>query len=76
MTKTSHIGSLLALLLASACGNPNSAPPSSPTKDVPPTTSDGEVVGADREPPAQKLQEGPQLDSHEGLKPAAQPGKD
>ena len=80
MTKTLPIARLLALLvLAPACGNPNSAPPTSPTNDVQPpttTTGNGEVMGADRVPPAQKLEEGPRLDTQEGLKPAAQPGKD
>jgi hypothetical protein len=30
-------------------------------------------MGADNVSPAQKLDEGPQLDSQDGLKPAAQP---
>ncbi len=76
MTKTLEFRSLLTALLLAACGNPNSAPPTSPTNDVQPpttTTGDGEVMGADRVPPGQKLQEGPKLDAQEGLKPAAQP---
>ena len=80
MTEISKFSSFFAaLLLSSACGNPNSAPPSSPTNDVQPpttTTGNGEVMGADRVPPAQKLEQSPKLDSQEGLKPAAQPGKD
>lgn len=76
MTKTFPLRSLLAGLLLVACGNPNSPPPGSPTNDVKPpitNTGDGEVMGADRVPPAQKLQEGPKLDSQDGLKPAAKP---
>lgn len=76
MTKTFELHWLLAGLLLVACGNPNSAPPSSPTNDVQPpttTTGNGEVMGADRVPPAQKLEEGPKLDSNEGIKPAAKP---
>jgi hypothetical protein len=70
------LGSFLAALLLVACGNPNSAPPTSPTNDVQPpttTTGDGEVMGADRVPPGQKLEQGPRLDSQQGLKPAAKP---
>jgi hypothetical protein len=64
--------------LLSACGSPAN-PPQSPTNDnTPPTTTtgDGKVIGADEVPPAQKLEEGPRLDSNDGLKPAAQPGHD
>ena len=64
--------------LLTACGSPAN-PPQSPTNDnTPPTTTtgDGKVIGADEVPPAQKLQEGPTLDSKDGLKPAAQPGHD
>jgi hypothetical protein len=68
--------SLCALVaLASACSSPATAP-KSPTNDVQPpatTTGSGEVMGADRVSPAQKLEEGVQVDSHEGVKPAAQP---
>lgn len=65
---------LLLPLLALACGP--SSPPKSPTNDVtPPTTNtgDGEVMGADRVSPAQKLDQGPKLDSSEGIKPAPKP---
>jgi hypothetical protein len=67
----------VAALLA-ACGSPAN-PPQSPTNDnTPPTTTtgDGKVMGADEVPPGQKLQEGPKLDSQDGLKPAATPGHD
>ena len=67
----------VALLLA-ACGAPAS-PPQSPTNDVQPpatTTGDGQVVGADGVPPAQKLEEGPSLDSRDGVKPAATPPRE
>jgi len=67
----------LAALLA-ACGSPAS-PPQSPINDTqPPTprTSDGKIVGADEVPPAQKLEEGPKLDSRDGVKPAATPAHD
>ena len=68
--------SLCALVaLLGACSSPSS-PPKSPTNDVQPpatTTGNGEVMGADRVSPAQKLEEGVKLDSHEGVKPAAQP---
>jgi hypothetical protein len=51
------------------------APPSSPTDRDPstPTTSDGEPIGADRQPPTQKLQQGPRIDSNDGVKPSATP---
>ena len=68
--------SLCALLaVLGACSSPATAP-KSPTNDVQPpatTTGNGEVMGADRVSPAQKLEEGVKVDSHEGLKPAAQP---
>lgn len=68
---------LLLPLLALACGP--SSPSKSPTHDVtPPTTNtgDGEVMGADRVTPGQKLEQGPQLHSREGLKPAPKPGSE
>jgi hypothetical protein len=55
---------LLAVLcnpLVLGCGGKGDSPVRSPTVDYPlPSvqTSDGEVVGADREPPGDKLQEG------------------
>jgi hypothetical protein len=67
------LGALVALL--GACSSP-ATPPRSPTNDVDPpatTTGDGEVMGADRVSPGQKLEEGIKVDSHEGVKPAAQP---
>lgn len=69
---------LAAALLLAACGSPGN-PPQSPTNDnTPPTTTtgDGKVLGADEVPPGQKLEQGPKLDSREGLKPAATPGHD
>jgi hypothetical protein len=67
------LGALVALL--GACSSP-ATPPRSPTNDVDPpatTTGDGEVIGADRVSPGKKLEEGIKVDSHEGVKPAAQP---
>jgi hypothetical protein len=64
----------LGLVLA-ACGSPAS-PPQSPTNDVqPPSTSpgDGKVIGADQVPPAQKLEQGPTLDSRDGVQPSQTP---
>ena len=74
MTRIALFSSALTLAtLLAACGSP-ATPPQSPTNDAQgPTTSDGEAVGADRVPPAQKLQEGPKLDSKHGVEPAATP---
>jgi hypothetical protein len=76
MTRPTTLCSVLALaVLLGACGQPNS-PTKSPTNDVQPpttTTGNGEVMGADRVSPAQKLEQGPKLDAKDGLKPAAQP---
>jgi len=72
---TPLISSFTLLVLLGACSSP-ATPPKSPTNDVEPpatTTGNGEVMGADRVSPGQKLQEGVQLDSQEGVKPAAQP---
>lgn len=72
-------GCLIALGLLLSCKAPQSPNPTSPTRDVqPPATDpgDGEIIGADRMPPAQKLEEGPKLDSDQGLKPADQPPKE
>ena len=65
----------LAVLLA-ACGGSAASPPRSPGDDTDPstpTTADGKAVGADGVTPAQKLQEGPKLDSQHGVEPAATP---
>jgi hypothetical protein len=66
------LGVMVALL--GACSSPGT-PPKSPNDVQPPTTAtgDGEVMGADRVSPGQKLEEGLTVDSHEGVKPAAQP---
>jgi hypothetical protein len=65
----------VAILLA-ACAT--GAPPQSPHEvdSTAPTTSDGEVIGADREQPAKKLDESPKVDSQQGVKPAATPASD
>jgi hypothetical protein len=68
---------LLLPLLGLACG-PSSPTKTPPTHDVtPPTTNtgDGEVMGADRVAPGQKLNQGPKLDSSKGLQPAPKPGE-
>jgi hypothetical protein len=68
---------LLPALVLAACGP--SSPSKSPTNDVtPPTTNtgDGEVMGADRMAPGDKLDQGPKLDSNEGLKPADKPASE
>jgi hypothetical protein len=76
---TNKLRWILATLLLSACKSPQGPVPRSPTHDnEPPATSpgDGEVVGADKVPPAQKLEEGPKLDSERGAEPAREPGSD
>jgi hypothetical protein len=61
----SLLSALVALLLAPLPGclqTSGGAPLRSPSNDyrpAPPTTSDGEVIGADRKAPADKLAEGP-----------------
>jgi hypothetical protein len=68
--------SCLLSVLSSACASPQvapAAPPSSERDPSAPTTSDGEVVGADRVPPSQKLEQGPRVDTNDGVKPAATP---
>ncbi|HVU04557.1 MAG TPA: hypothetical protein VHE30_22520 [Polyangiaceae bacterium] len=58
-----------------ACGGSGEAPPRSPSTDyVEPQarTSNGEVVGADREPPGDKLAESPRIGSG-GITPASTP---
>lgn len=69
-----RISILATAVLLSACGSPS--PVRSPTNDVqPPSTTpgDGKVIGADQVSPAEKLEEGPKLDSHDGPKPATTP---
>jgi hypothetical protein len=67
----------LATLLP-ACGHPANPPQSPATGPQRPetTTSDGSVVGADGVPPSQKLEEGPKLDSRDGLEPASPPPRE
>lgn len=75
--KTSHLKHCWPLLLLlAACKSPQGPVPNSPTRDhEPPATSpgDGEVIGADGVSPAQKLEEGPKIDSEEGVVPAGPP---
>jgi hypothetical protein len=64
-----------ACLLGCRAPTPPNNPPS-PTRDhQPPVTDpgDGEIIGADRVPPAQKLEEGPKIDSEKGPVPADTP---
>jgi hypothetical protein len=79
MTRTPLLLAALTLsTLLAACGSP-ATPPQSPSNDVQPpatTTGDGKVMGADQVPPAQKLQEGPKLDSSKGLQPATTPPRE
>lgn len=77
MTPSSRT-SLAALLLSVAACSPQS-PARPPTNDAQPPAMEpgsGDVMGADRVSPAQKLEEGPKLDSQEGLKPAPTPGQE
>lgn len=63
-------------LLVLACKAPQGPTPNSPIHDhQPPSTSpgDGEVMGADRVPPEQKLEEGPKLDTEQGVVPSGAP---
>jgi len=67
----------LVVALLGGCAPPNAAPPKSPgNNDVQPpttTTGNGEIMGADRVPPGQKLEQGVRVDANDGIKPAAQP---
>jgi hypothetical protein len=66
----------MAIATFSAVSCHSSAPPSrSPSVDYPPPaqeTSQGEVIGADRVPPGDKLRSGPQVGSR-GVIPAEGP---
>ena len=76
MTSTSWL--LLTIALA-ACAPAQNAPPSSPSSSQQPPPaqgSDGEVIGADREAPSEKLDQGVSVDSKQGVKPAARPTTD
>ncbi len=66
---------LLAVLVSACAGRNQEAPARSPAVDypLPPAqTSDGEVVGADRMPPEDKLRQGPRAGST-GVVPAETP---
>lgn len=67
----------MATLLVAACGgSQNDRPLRSPSLDypLPPSqTSDGEVVGADRTPPGDKLEQGPRVGTPAGVSPSAGP---
>lgn len=53
---------LIAIVVLAACGGPNDArSPALDYPEPPPTTSDGQVVGADRMSPADKLDSGPKV---------------
>jgi hypothetical protein len=70
-------GLLVTVLLLAAC-RPQAPGPTSPNQDTqPPSTSpgSGDVIGADQVSPAQKLEEGPKLDSEKGVVPSAEPPK-
>ena len=70
---------LAAVSLLFACKAPQSPTPNSPLHDhQPPATSpgSGDVIGADGVPPAQKLEEGPKVDSEKGAAPADKPRSD
>ena len=69
------LSALALAALLGACAAPQTGPVA-PTNDHQPpatTTGDGEVMGADRVSPAQKLEEGPKLDSDQGVVPAERP---
>jgi len=73
-----HISIAALLVVLAACGAPGNPVRSPSNAQQPPatTTSDGKVIGADGVPPGQKLEEGPRLDSRDGLKPAATPPRE
>ena len=77
MTLTQSTRVLMATM-ALGCGAPATAP-KSPTNDAEPpatTTGNGEVMGADGVSPAQKMEQGPKIDSHDGVQPAPKPPSD
>lgn len=72
------VWTLWLVFLACACApsKPPAEPLRSPTLDYPlpaAQTSDGEIVGADRIPPSDKIREGPALGPG-GATPAGRPG--
>ena len=72
-----RVSLLVATLAIAACGGSrNDSPPRSPSLDYPlpaAQTSDGEIVGADRIPPGDKLEQGPRVGTA-GASPSAGPG--
>ena len=57
---------MVVVLMGAGCGGAasESASPRSPSRDYPPPsaqTSDGEVIGADRTPPEEKLETSPKV---------------
>ncbi len=70
----SSLSSLVVATALGACGpaQPATSPGGGPEPSTP-TTSDGEPIGADRQAPAQKLEQSPKLDTNDGIKPAATP---
>jgi hypothetical protein len=65
----------LALAILAACNENPQGPARSPSVDYPPPpvqTSDGQVVGADRTPPGDHIQQSPRVGT-QGLQPAATP---
>lgn len=74
----STLFTVMALCAMAFCACGPAQPAASPGGSEPSarTTSDGEPLGADRVSPGQKLEQGPQLDSSEGVKPAPTPPDD
>ena len=67
---------LASLTMSLACGRPDPGA-RSPTLDYPPPppeTANGDVVGADRTAPADKLKTGPRV-GDDGVRPAGRPGE-
>jgi len=70
------LGAISSIAVACGGSKPADAPPRSPSSDYPAPaqeTSQGEVVGADRVPPGDKLKTGPTIGPG-GVTPASGPG--